>query len=164
MISESIKQLVQYGLDTGLVSKEDTIYVTNRILEVLKETTYEEPESVPPADLETILGRLTDYAVSKGLLEHDSVVYRDLFDTQLMGCLTPPPSQVTAQFRALYQESPEKATDYFYKFSQDTHYIRRYRISKDHHIKSGINGIAFLKESPYHSLGVRGPVLFAFGI
>ena len=145
MISENIKQLVQYGLDTGLVSKEDTIYVTNRILEVLKETTYEEPESVPPADLETILGRLTDYAVSKGLLEHDSVVYRDLFDTQLMGCLTPPPSQVTAQFRALYQESPEKATDYFYKFSQDTNYIRRYRISKD---------ICWKYSSPYGELDI----------
>lgn len=145
MISENIKQLVQYGLDTGLVSKEDTIYVTNRILEVLKETTYEEPESVPPADLETILGRLTDYAVSKGLLEHDSVVYRDLFDTQLMGCLTPPPSQVTAQFRALYQESPEKATDYFYKFSQDTNYIRRYRISKD---------IRWKYNSPYGELDI----------
>ena len=145
MISESIKQLVQYGLDTGLVSKEDTIYVTNRILEILKETTYEEPESVPPADLETILGRLTDYAVSKGLLEHDSVVYRDLFDTQLMGCLTPPPSQVTAQFRALYQESPEKATDYFYKFSQDTNYIRRYRISKD---------IRWKYSSPYGELDI----------
>ena len=145
MISESIKQLVQYGLDTGLVSKEDTIYVTNRILEVLKATTYEEPESVPPADLETILGRLTDYAVSKGLLEHDSVVYRDLFDTQLMGCLTPPPSQVTAQFRALYQESPEKATDYFYKFSQDTNYIRRYRISKD---------IRWKYSSPYGELDI----------
>lgn len=145
MISESIKQLVQYGLDTGLVSKEDTIYVTNRILEVLKETTYEEPESVPPVDLETILGRLTDYAVSKGLLEHDSVVYRDLFDTQLMGCLTPPPSQVTAQFRALYQESPEKATDYFYKFSQDTNYIRRYRISKD---------IRWKYSSPYGELDI----------
>lgn len=145
MISESIKQLVQYGLDTGLVSKEDTIYVTNRILEVLKETTYEEPESVPPADLETILGTLTDYAVSKGLLEHDSVVYRDLFDTQLMGCLTPPPSQVTAQFRALYQESPEKATDYFYKFSQDTNYIRRYRISKD---------IRWKYSSPYGELDI----------
>ena len=145
MISESIKQLIQYGLDTGLVSKEDTIYVTNRILEVLKETTYEEPESVPPADLETILGRLTDYAVSKGLLEHDSVVYRDLFDTQLMGCLTPPPSQVTAQFRALYQESPEKATDYFYKFSQDTNYIRRYRISKD---------IRWKYSSPYGELDI----------
>ena len=145
MISESIKQLVQYGLDTGLVSKEDTIYVTNRILEVLKETTYEEPESVPPADLETILGRLTDYAVSKGLLEHDSVVYRDLFDTQLMGCLTPPPSQVTTQFRALYQESPEKATDYFYKFSQDTNYIRRYRISKD---------IRWKYSSPYGELDI----------
>ena len=145
MISESIKQLVQYGLDTGLVSKEDTIYVTNRILEVLKETTYEEPESVPPADLETILGRLTDYAVSKGLLEHDSVVYRDLFDTQLMGCLTPPPSQVTAQFRALYRESPEKATDYFYKFSQDTNYIRRYRISKD---------IRWKYSSPYGELDI----------
>lgn len=145
MISKSIKQLVQYGLDTGLVSKEDTIYVTNRILEVLKETTYEEPESVPPADLETILGRLTDYAVSKGLLEHDSVVYRDLFDTQLMGCLTPPPSQVTAQFHALYQESPEKATDYFYKFSQDTNYIRRYRISKD---------IRWKYSSPYGELDI----------
>ena len=108
MISESIKQLVQYGLDTGLVSKEDTIYVTNRIQEVLKETTYEEPESVPPADLETILGRLTDYAVSKGLLEHDSVVYRDLFDTQLMGCLTPPPSQVTASFVPFTRKARKK--------------------------------------------------------
>lgn len=95
--------------------------------------------------METILGRLTDYAVSKGLLEHDSVVYRDLFDTQLMGCLTPPPSQVTAQFRALYQESPEKATDYFYKFSQDTNYIRRYRISKD---------IRWKYSSPYGELDI----------
>lgn len=82
-------------------------------------------------ELETILKELLDYAAGAGLLEHDSTVYRDLFDTKLMGCLTPPPSVVTKRFFDIYQTDREKATDFFYKFCQDSDYIRRYRIKKD---------------------------------
>lgn len=132
MIYNSIKKLVQYGIETGLILEEDRIYATNRILEVLQEDAYEEPaETYVNVELEGTLKELLDYAAQKGLLTHDSVVYRDLFDTKLMGCLVPRPGEVTARFQELYRKSPEEATDFFYKFSQDTDYIRRYRIKKD---------------------------------
>ena len=132
MIEESIAKLVQYGMEQGLLQEEDRIYAINRILEVLKLDDYQEPEQVPEhPDLEETLNELLDYAAEKGLVEHNSVVYRDLFDTKLMDCLMPRPSEVTAKFRELYQKSPVEATDYFYKLSQDSNYIRRYRIKKD---------------------------------
>ncbi len=132
MIEESIAKLVQYGMEQGLLQEEDRIYAINRILEVLKLDDYQEQEQVPEhPDLEETLNELLDYAAGKGLMEHNSVVYRDLFDTKLMDCLMPRPSEVTAKFRELYQKSPVEATDYFYKLSQDSNYIRRYRIKKD---------------------------------
>lgn len=132
MIYNSIKKLVQYGLETGLITEEDRIYTVNRILEVLKEEEYEEPaEEYQNVDLEETLKELLDYAAEKGLMESNSVVYRDLFDTKLMSCLVPRPSEVNAKFAKLYEQSPKDATDYFYKLSQDTDYIRRYRIKKD---------------------------------
>lgn len=132
MIYNSIKKLIQYGLETGLILEDDSVYATNRILEVLQEEEYEEPqETYSNVDLEETLKELLDYAAKKGVLEHDSIVYRDLFDTKLMGCLVPRPSEVTARFNDFYQKSPREATDYFYKLSQDTDYIRRYRIRKD---------------------------------
>ena len=132
MIEESIAKLVQYGMEQGLLQEEDRIYAINRILEVLKLDDYQEQEQVPEhPDLEETLNELLDYAAEKGLMEHNSVVYRDLFDRKLMDCLMPRPSEVTAKFRELYQKSPVEATDYFYKLSQDSNYIRRYRIKKD---------------------------------
>ncbi len=132
MIEESIAKLVQYGLEQGLLEEEDRIYAVNRILEVLKLDDYQEPEQTEEhPDLEKTLEELLDYAAAQGLLENNSVVYRDLFDTKLMDCLMPRPSQVTAEFRKLYEKSPVEATDYFYKLSQDSNYIRRYRIKKD---------------------------------
>lgn len=132
MIEESIAKLVQYGMEQGLLQEEDRIYAINRILEVLKLDDYQEQEQVPEhPDLEETLNELLDYAAEKGLMENNSVVYRDLFDTKLMDCLMPRPSEVTAKFRELYQKSPVEATDYFYKLSQDSNYIRRYRIKKD---------------------------------
>lgn len=130
MIEESIAKLVQYGMEQGLLQEEDRIYAINRILEVLKLDDYQEQVPEHP-DLEETLNELLDYAAEKGLMEHNSVVYRDLFDTKLMDCLMPRPSEVTAKFRELYQKSPVEATDYFYKLSQDSNYIRRYRIKKD---------------------------------
>lgn len=137
MIYDSIKKLVTYGLETDLISQSDKVYTTNRILEALDLEEYEEPETkYSDIDLESTLAEILDYACEKGICEN-SVAYRDLFDTKLMGLLTPRPSEVDATFWKLYNnQSPEKATDYFYKFSQDTDYIRRYRIKKDMRWKS----------------------------
>lgn len=138
MIDDSIAKLVEYGEKTGLLSAWDRDYAVNRILEVLKRSEYEAPvaEKVASEDpnlpeLEPILKEHLDYAAEQGLLEHDSIVYRDLFDTKLMDCLMPRPGEVVERFWRLYEDSPERATEYFYKLSQDSDYIRRYRIRKD---------------------------------
>lgn len=126
-----IANLVQYGLESGLLVQMERQYAINLLLAEFGEEDYEEPEEVMQnVELEPVLGELLDIAVERGIIT-DSVVYRDLFDTKLMNCLTPRPAQVADTFWKLYEESPEKATDYFYKLSQDTDYIRRYRVCKD---------------------------------
>ena len=130
MICKEIKKLVNYGVKTGLIEESDRNYITNRILYALKLDSYTDTEVAEDCDLETVLKNLTDYAVQKGLCE-DSIVFRDLFDTELMGILTPRPSEVIKKFWDLYESSPKEATNYFYKLSCDSDYIRRYRIAKD---------------------------------
>lgn len=131
MIYESIKKIVTYALESGLIEKEDTVYMTNRVLELLALDEYEEPEAVYTSiDLESTLKEILDFAVEKGIIAADTTS-RDLFDTKLMSIFVPAPSQVIKTFNALYAESPEKATDFYYKFSGDTDYIRRYRIKRD---------------------------------
>lgn len=133
MVYEAIRALVQYGLDTGLITEVDRIYAVNQIQDVLRMDEYEEPEGIEGrADLEEILKELLDYAHEAGVMEDDSIVYRDLFDTRLMNCLMPRPSEVAAKFWEIYNhQSSEAATEYYYKLSQDSDYIRRYRICKD---------------------------------
>lgn len=133
MIYEAVKKLATYGLNTGLIEEVDRIYAVNQILEVLQMDEYSEPEQeYSEINLEQTLKELMDYAHEAGVLKEDSIVYRDLFDTRLMNCLTPRPSQVVKRFWELYgTQSPEAATDYYYKLSQDTDYIRRYRVNRD---------------------------------
>ena len=131
MLSESIKKLVQYGIETGLTPACEKNYTTNLLLDVFKEDEYTDPaEEYSDINLEEVLKELLDEAVERGLIQ-DSVVYRDLFDTRLMNCLMPRPAQVQKSFWEKYEKSPEEATDYFYKLSQDSDYIRRYRVKKD---------------------------------
>lgn len=132
MIYRAVRNLVQYGLETGLIEREDELYARNQILRELGMSEYEEPET-PSGEicLEETLKELLDYAAENKMLENDSVVYRDLFDAKLMNCLMPRPSEIIKKFNALYEQSPEEATAYFYKLSQDSDYIRRYRICKD---------------------------------
>ncbi len=129
MANKMIASLIRYGLDKGLITEDDKIYAVNGLLEALQLTAY---EPVEPADLplEQILKGLLDDAVARGVCGED-ITSRDLLDTKLMGVLTPLPREVRARFFALYAEAPEKATDWYYRFSQDTDYIRRYRIAKD---------------------------------
>lgn len=132
MINQAIKALTEYGLETGLITVSDEIYARNQLLDVLGLDEYEEPEKAGNYEgLEDILKELLDYAHETGVLKEDSIVYRDLFDTRLMNCLMPRPSEVEREFWKHYEISPEEATDYYYKLSQDSDYIRRYRICKD---------------------------------
>ena len=130
MINTYIAALAEYGLKTGLITADDRIFAVNSILAALGLDDYEEPENIPHMELEEILKGLLDFACSKNIIP-DSIAYRDLFDTKLMACLTPRPSEVIAKFKSDYAVSPVTATDNYYKLSRDTDYIRRYRIAKD---------------------------------
>ena len=131
MVQESIKKLVQYGIDRGLVPECERIYTTNLLLDVMKEDAYTDPDcDLSDIVLEDVLEDLLKEAVKKGLTE-DSVVYRDLFDTRLMNCLMPRPAQVQERFAKEYEKSPEAATEYFYRLSVDSNYIRSYRVKRD---------------------------------
>ncbi len=158
-IQSGIKCLAAYAYKTGMIEESDIIWALNTIILNLKldEVTSTKDDVIAEADriafdaeeaqeigenvaegfvddgsyLENVLKVLDDYAVSEGLTEGDSVVYRDLFDTKLMGALTPRPSEVQDMFSALYEEDPKIATDWYYTFSRDTDYIRRYRVKKD---------------------------------
>lgn len=131
MLYEAIKKLVQYGIDTGLTPESERTYTTNLLLDVMKEDDYEDVDcDLSSIVLDDVLKELLDEAVKRGLIE-DSVTYRDLFDTRLMNCLMPRPAQIQEKFWKEYEKSPEDATAYYYKLSQDSDYIRRYRIKKD---------------------------------
>ena len=132
-ISDYIGALVSYGVNTFLIWDEDRTWAVNQFLDVLKLDEYTEPEGnlcCGRKDLDKILAPILDYAVEKGIIE-DDITSRDLFDTKLMGILTPRPGLVNAWFNDRYVKSPKEATDWYYQFSQDTDYIRRYRIAKD---------------------------------
>ena len=131
-IMTRIKQLTDYAVSKKLICEEDRIYITNSLLSALGLNEYVAPsESVGEPPLEEILSELCDYAAEKGLIESNTVAFRDLFDTKLMGIVTPRPSEVIRNFSSLYAISPKAATDYFYTLCRNSDYIRTYRVAKD---------------------------------
>ena len=150
MLNENIKKLVEYGIETGLTPECERIYTTNLLLEMFHEDSYEDVEvqKIPVDDdgegLEQVLSELLAEAVKRGIIE-DSIGYRDLFDTKMMNCLLPRPAQVQKEFWEHYGHSPEEATAYYYKFSRDSDYIRRYRVKKD---------MKWKVESPYGEIDI----------
>lgn len=135
MINECIKKLVRYGINHNLIEKEDEKYTTNMLLMELGLDDYEEPGEISdietPEDLETVLSEILDYAALHKLIDGDSVVLRDLFDTRIMNVLVPKPSQVIGTFWEKYKNSPKEATDYYYELSKSSDYIRTYRVARD---------------------------------
>ncbi|MDD6742224.1 MAG: UDP-glucose--hexose-1-phosphate uridylyltransferase [Roseburia porci] len=144
MIQERILELTEYGLVTGLITEDDKIYTINRLMELfeldeMEDSVFEAYASRQPMtqqtaeeSLEDILAEMMDYAYEKGIMKENSIVYKDLFDTKIMGILVPRPAEVRARFKDLYEHtSAQAATDYFYKLSCDSNYIRRQRIKKD---------------------------------
>ena len=132
-LNKGIRDLVNYGITSGLMPECERIYAVNLLIDCFREDSYEEPEedtASAPASLEEILGGLCDEAAARGIIE-DSPTERDLFDTRLMNTLTPRPAQVQAEFFRHYENSPQEATDYFYDFSKKTNYIRSERVARD---------------------------------
>lgn len=125
-----ISELVSYGMTNELIAEDDKVYVINRLLELFDKKDFVwSDEKV--RSIHMILADMMKYAIEKGIMEDDTITSKDLFDTKIMGLITPMPSQVREKFKGLYTESPKLATDYYYKLSQDTNYIRRDRIEKD---------------------------------
>lgn len=144
MIQERILELTEYGLTTGLVEEADKVYTINRLMELFEIDDIEDAvfeahdkkvkftQETAEAALEEILDEMMEYAYANGIMKENSIVYRDLFDTKIMGCLVARPSEIRKKFYDLYNnESSLAATDYFYKLSCDSNYIRRQRIKKD---------------------------------
>lgn len=129
MTDSYIKALINYAIKNNLIEESDRYYCTNAVLSMLKMDAYDDSCEAAQGEINEILDKLCDVAAEKEIII-DSITYRDLFDTAIMGVLTPRPSQVIEKFNTLYAESPEKATDYYYKLSGDTNYIRRDRIAK----------------------------------
>ena len=129
-IETCIDSLVSYAMNTGLAEPVDHQVLTNHLLDLLRLDDYTPSQEPQSEDLEEILAGILDYAVAKGLCD-DGITAKDIFDTRIMGAITPMPREVVGVFRDLYRQDPEKATDWYYKFSCDTDYIRRYRIAKD---------------------------------
>ena len=132
MVDHLVSKLATYALRTGLIEECEYLWAINTILDVLKLDSYTDPqEEWGEINLAEVLDGLMDDAYERGVLGENSVVYRDLFDTELMGRLTPRPAQVRDTFSRLYEEDPRKATDWYYELSQNTNYIRRDRIARD---------------------------------
>ena len=129
-IETCIDSLVSYAMNNGLAEPEDHVVLTNRLLDLLHKDDYVPSDDPQSEDLEEILAGILDYAVANGLCD-DGITAKDIFDTRIMGAVTPMPREVIRTFREKFAQSPENATDWYYKFSCDTDYIRRYRIAKD---------------------------------
>ncbi len=151
MIDMRITQLVEYGISTGLLDRANRRYATNLLLDAMKLDEYNEVESEENPPLELILADLIVDAKRRGVIK-EGQTNADLFDTRLMNCITPPPSNVLSAFKKLYEKSPKEATDWYYKFSGDTDYIRRYRIERDkkwkHETEYGILDITINLSKP----------------
>ena len=129
-LSRTIAALTDYAQGAGLIGPEDRTWAVNRLLGAVGASEYIPPEEPLAAPLPELLDRLCDHAAEQGLCG-EGVTARDLFDTGLMGLLTPRPSEVIREFRRRQAASPAGATDWYYRFSQDTNYIRRDRIARD---------------------------------
>lgn len=133
-IYKEIACLAKYALQKGLIEKADESYSINRVLALLKLSDYQPPENIEDEDFEDpseMLEKMCDYASQNGLLEDDTQEMRDLFDTEVMNCFMPRPSEISAKFERLYVQSAKKATDYYYDLSKSSNYIRMDRIKKD---------------------------------
>ena len=132
MINTYITELVNYGIANGLIEEYDRIYAVNRLTELMELDEYIEPSEVPaPRDLHLILEDMMNRAFEHGVMKSDTTAYKDLFDTKIMGAITPPPSVVIKKFNELLAKSSKDATDWYYAFSKATNYIRTDRIAKD---------------------------------
>ncbi|WP_418303819.1 UDP-glucose--hexose-1-phosphate uridylyltransferase [Paenibacillus crassostreae] len=130
----AIETIVCFALEHSLIKQEDVDYSRNILMELfqfsepfLDRVDYKHEES-PQA----IIDVLIDYGYQIGLIPENSDTYRDLLDAKIMGFLMARPSDVIAEFETISEEHGiAAATDFFYKLSIDSNYIRMDRVAKN---------------------------------
>ena len=132
-VEAAVNRLINYGIKYELISQSDIDFVVNGLLDLLEIEVFEFKMTDVSETIDELLAPILDHGVEKGLIHHDTIDERDLFDTKVMGLLMPRPSEIKGHFEWLYQKEPKQATDYFYQVSQASNYIRRQRIKKDKH-------------------------------
>ena len=143
-IDTLLDSLVSYAMNRGLAEPVDHYVLLNRLLDLLHKDDYAPSDEAQSEDLEEILAGILNYAVEQGLCA-DNITSRDIFDTRIMGAITPMPREIIKTFREKYARSPQEATDWYYRLSCDTDYIRRYRIARD---------MRWVYPSPYGDLDI----------
>lgn len=131
MICEAVQGLINYGIEKHLITSVDELVVRNEIMDILRLTDWKDVKlETCEQTIDEILETLVDYACKQGIIA-DTSNSRDLLDTKLMGCLTPMPREVVAEFEKHYHMGPEEATNWYYEYSQNLNYVRTGRIAKD---------------------------------
>lgn len=131
MICEAVQGLINYGIEKHLITSVDELVVRNKIMDILRLTDWKDVKlETCEQTIDEILETLVNYACKQGIIA-DTSNSRDLLDTKLMGCLTPMPREVVAEFEKHYHMSPEEATNWYYEYSQNLNYVRTGRIAKD---------------------------------
>lgn len=129
MVYKAINGLINYAIKSELITEDDIFVVRNQIMDILKLTDWKDTELIT-GNIEELLEPIIDYAIQTGIIE-DTSVQRDLFDTRIMGVLTPMPREVNSIFQKKYSVSPSTATEWYYTFSKKLNYVRSERIAKD---------------------------------
>lgn len=131
MICEDVQKLMDYALESRLITPDDVYVIRNRLMEALGLSDWQECSgNYTGESIDDILAPLVSYAVENGMIA-DTANSRDLFDTKLMGILTPMPREVISEFHRLHDISPKHATDWYFDISKKLNYVRAGRIAKD---------------------------------
>lgn len=131
MICYAVQKLIDYAIANELITSDDLYVVRNQLMGALKLIDWEENDAVYSGEsIDELLLPLIEYACKKGIIQ-DTANSRDLFDTKLMGILTPMPREVIAEFKRRYAADPKEATDWYFDFSKKLNYVRAGRIAKD---------------------------------
>ena len=130
-IKELVEICTQFSVKKGLCLEPDMPYVRNRLMSLFKLDSMFEGEVEIPDSIIPVLEEMVDYAAENGMLEMNTAAYRAMFDTKICGCMLMMQSQAQEIFKKLYEESPEKATNWFYDLCRDINYIRTYDVAKN---------------------------------
>jgi UDPglucose--hexose-1-phosphate uridylyltransferase len=130
-INTLLNHLLVYAESNDLLNSDDRDYAVNQLLFLFKLDSFNQESLEKPLEFFALLDALMQYAVGHQLIIDDNEAYRDNFEAKMMDSFLPRPSELNRQFRLLYKKGPKIATDFFFRLSKNTNYIKTARIAKN---------------------------------